>query len=104
MAAGYNSFQEAMALGLPTLFIPNQSTAKDDQDARTRWADSSGCGLRWDDPGADGPPGGLHEAVDRLLDPAIRSRMRSRMADLPAATGAEEIAAALDGWSREPVD
>ena len=32
MAAGYNSFQEAMALGLPTLFIPNMSTAKDDQD------------------------------------------------------------------------
>ena len=105
MAAGYNSFQEAMALGLPTLFVPNQSTAKDDQDARTLWAEQTGCGLRWDDPGPDAEPrepGGLDEAVDRLLDPAERAGMRDRMAGLPPATGAEEIAASLDAWSREP--
>ena len=100
MAAGYNSFQEAMALGLPTLFVPNQSTAKDDQDARTRWAEESGCGLRWDD---DGQTDGLDRAVDRLVDPAERARMQDRMAELPLATGAAEIAAALDGWSRLPV-
>ena len=107
MAAGYNSFQEAMALGLPTLFVPNQVTAKDDQDARTRWVEQTGCGLRWDDPGPDADPhllAGLDGAVDRLLDPAEQDRMRDQMAELPAATGAEEIAAALDGWSREPVD
>ncbi len=99
MAAGYNSFQEAMALGLPTLFVPNQSTAKDDQDARTLWAEQSGCGLRWDD---DGQAKGLNRAVDRLLDPSAQARMRDRMAELPAATGAAEIASALDEWSRQP--
>jgi len=108
MAAGYNSFQEAMALGLPTLFIPNQSTAKDDQNARTLWAEQSGCGLRWDDTGTDGSVAGptaesdasLHAAIDRLVDPAEQAQMRDRMAELPPATGAVEIAAALDGWSR----
>jgi len=102
MAAGYNSFQEAMALSLPTLFIPNQSTAKDDQDARTLWAEQTGCGLRWDDtkPGElGGPDTGLQEAIDRLVDPVEQARMRDRMAELPPATGAAEIAAALDGWS-----
>jgi len=99
MAAGYNSFQEAMALGLPTLFVPNQSTAKDDQDVRTLWAEQSGCGLRWDD---DGQATGLNRAIDRLLDPSDQSRMRDRMAKLPAATGAAEIATALDEWSGQP--
>ena len=102
MAAGYNSFQEAMALGLPTLFIPNMSTAKDDQDARTLWAEQSGCGLRWDDDGADGHGAGLDRAIDRLLDPNEQIRMRDQMAKLPAATGAAEIAAALNEWSRQP--
>ncbi len=99
MAAGYNSFQEAMTLGLPTLFVPNQSTAKDDQDARTLWAEQSGCGLRWND---DGQANGLNRAIDRLLDPSDQARMREEMAKLPAATGAAEIAAALDEWSRQP--
>ena len=99
MAAGYNSFQEAMALGLPTLFVPNQSTAKDDQNARTLWAEQSGCGLRWND---DGQMNGLNRTIDRLLDPSNQARMRDQMAKLPAATGAEEIAIALDEWSRQP--
>ncbi len=89
-----------MALGLPTLFIPNQSTAKDDQDARTLWAEQSGCGLRWDDRGGDVSDAGLHESVDKLVDPVEQARMRDRMAELPPATGAQEIAAALDDWSR----
>ena len=30
-AAGYNSFHELLRFGVPTLFIPNQDTALDDQ-------------------------------------------------------------------------
>ncbi|MDG2428079.1 MAG: glycosyltransferase [Acidimicrobiales bacterium] len=101
MAAGYNSFQEAMALSLPTLFIPNQSTAKDDQDARTRWAEQSGCGLRWDDLGDNKSSDELHTAIDCLIDPAQRTQMRAQMAKLGPATGAEEIAAVLGRWSSE---
>lgn len=104
MAAGYNSFHEAMALGLPTLFVPNQSTAKDDQDARARWAEQKGAGLRWEDPGPEGSSelqDGLHEAIDRLVDRKEQAEMRRQMAELPPATGAEEIADALNSWGQE---
>jgi Glycosyltransferase family 28 C-terminal domain len=37
-ASGYNSFHELLRFGIPTLFIPNQDTALDDQGARARFA------------------------------------------------------------------
>ena len=37
-AAGYNSFHELLRFGIPTLFIPNQDTALDDQQGRARFA------------------------------------------------------------------
>ena len=101
MAAGYNSFHEAMSLGLPTLFVPNLGTAKDDQDARARWAEAAGTGLRWDE--ATGDTDDLNAAVDRLVDPAGQEALRARMAALPPANGAREIAEALEGWGREAV-
>jgi Glycosyltransferase family 28 C-terminal domain len=41
-AAGYNSFHELLRFGVPTLFIPNQDTALDDQLARARFAADHG--------------------------------------------------------------
>jgi UDP:flavonoid glycosyltransferase YjiC (YdhE family) len=41
-ACGYNSFHELLRFGIPTLFIPNQNTALDDQQGRVRWAADSG--------------------------------------------------------------
>ncbi len=41
-ASGYNSFHELMRLGVPSLFIPNQGTALDDQEARARYAADQG--------------------------------------------------------------
>src|SRR5512133_644151 len=41
-ASGYNSFHELLRFGIPTLFIPNQDTALDDQEARARFASDSG--------------------------------------------------------------
>ena len=41
-AAGYNSFHELMRFGVPTLFIPNQDTALDDQQGRARFASDRG--------------------------------------------------------------
>lgn len=37
-ATGYNSFHELLRFGVPTLFVPNTSTALDDTEARSRWA------------------------------------------------------------------
>ena len=41
-AAGYNSFHELLRFGVPTLFIPNQDTALDDQQGRARFASDQG--------------------------------------------------------------
>src|SRR4029434_9623309 len=41
-AAGYNSFHELLRFGIPTLFIPNQDTALDDQQGRARFASDRG--------------------------------------------------------------
>ena len=41
--------------------------------------------------------------VDRLVDPAGQEALRARMAALPPADGAREIAEALVGWGREAV-
>jgi UDP:flavonoid glycosyltransferase YjiC (YdhE family) len=101
MAAGYNSFHESMSLGLPTLFVPNIGTAKDDQDARARWAEASGTGLRWDETTGDSDD--LQAAIDQLVDPARQEALRAKMADLPTADGAREIAEALVGWGQEAV-
>ncbi len=41
-ATGYNSFHELLRFGVPSLFIPNRSTALDDQEARARHASEQG--------------------------------------------------------------
>jgi hypothetical protein len=41
-AAGYNSFHELLRFGIPTLFIPKQTTALDDQQGRARFAADRG--------------------------------------------------------------
>jgi hypothetical protein len=41
-ASGYNSFHELLRFGIPTLFVPNQNTALDDQRARARFAADRG--------------------------------------------------------------
>jgi UDP:flavonoid glycosyltransferase YjiC (YdhE family) len=95
MASGYNSFHEALALELPTLFIPNTHTKMDDQSARARFAVEHGVALAWSDTG--GEP--LDAAVERLADASERARLRAAMRTLPVADGAEGAAATLRLWA-----
>ena len=95
MASGYNSFHEALALELPTLFIPNLHTKMDDQSARARFAADAGVGLQWS--GDDPTP--LEAVIDRLVDPSEQQRLRESMRQLPPAEGATEVAAALRLWA-----
>jgi len=44
-AAGYNSFHEAVAAALPTIFVPNENPMMDDQLARASYAERRGLGL-----------------------------------------------------------
>src|SRR5699024_5128515 len=41
-AAGYNSYHEHLAFGLPSIFVPNDHTRTDDQVGRARYAEEVG--------------------------------------------------------------
>lgn len=41
-ASGYNSFQELLRMGVPSLFVPNRATQLDDQEGRARYAADQG--------------------------------------------------------------
>jgi UDP-N-acetylglucosamine:LPS N-acetylglucosamine transferase len=43
-AAGYNTFHEVIAQGLPTIFVPNRHPSMDDQGARAEFAQDHGAG------------------------------------------------------------
>ena len=45
VAAGYNSFHEAVLAGVPAVFVPNLETTTDDQAGRARWAADRGLGV-----------------------------------------------------------
>jgi|TARA_R110002110_G_scaffold304438_1_gene518513 UDP-N-acetylglucosamine--N-acetylmuramyl-(pentapeptide) pyrophosphoryl-undecaprenol N-acetylglucosamine transferase len=94
IATGYNSFHEALSLGLPSIFVPNLATKTDDQDARSRWASEQGLGLRWD--GSDEQT--LRAAVATLTDSEHRAGIRTRLTALPAADGSRAAAQLIEGW------
>ncbi len=94
LAAGYNSFHEALALGLPTVFVPNLATRTDDQDARSRYAAAQGWAWRWD--GTD--PAELDRVTSALCDPAQRAAVVERLGTLPPANGAAQVAQLLRSW------
>lgn len=94
IATGYNSFHETLSLGLPSILVPNLSTRTDDQDARSRWADDHGLGIRWD--GSD--PAVIRRAVETLSTDSERELMRERLDALPAADGSILAAQLIEGW------
>ncbi|WP_395161397.1 hypothetical protein [Ilumatobacter sp.] len=94
IAPGYNSFHEALSLGLPSILVPNLATKTDDQDARSRWAHEQGLGLRWD--GSDEQT--LQEAVAALTDDEQRAGIRTRLAALRTADGSRTAARLIERW------
>jgi len=92
LAAGYNSFHEALGLGLPAVFAPNTAAATDDQAARAGWADEHGAGVRWDTSSA----GDVDRAIHAIVDDTVRSSIRDRLATLPPPTGASEVARLIE--------
>jgi len=91
-AAGYNSFHELVGSGVPTAFVANRSTGRDDQPARARWAEAAGVGL--DVPLLDA--GGVGRVVRELGDPAVRERLRGALAAVAGPNGAAAAQAEVE--------
>lgn len=91
-AAGYNSFHEWTSMQIPTLWVPNEATAVDDQVARGRWAQDQGTGLNM----PDGMENELRGLIGRLVDDVERSKMQEQMSLLPASDGAEQAARLIE--------
>ncbi len=91
-AAGYNSFHELVGFGVPTAFVANRSTGRDDQPARARWAQAAGVGL--DVPQLDAA--GVDRVVRELGDPQVRSRMRGALAGVAQPNGAAAAQAQVE--------
>ncbi len=95
--AGYNTFHEHIAGGIPTLFVPDESPDMDRQVDRARWAEERGAALmhRLDDGEA-----GLSAAIDRLLSADARAALTAACAAIAGArwqNGAEALAGMLEG-------
>jgi hypothetical protein len=88
LAAGYNSFHEALSSAAPAIFVPNAATRTDDQHARSRWARDHGLAREWDGRSIEQLVAGVEWATDAVE----QERVRARLLDLPPATGAEETA------------
>lgn len=89
-AAGYNSAQEAVALGIPSVLIPNTKTRTDDQARRARELAARGLCLE------AGDMEQLREAVQAVSDAGVRQALRDRLATLEPPQGALHAAEVLE--------
>ena len=88
-AAGYNSFNELMHFGVPTVFWPQEKWA-DDQKARAERAASVGAAVVLDADGAS-----LRKTVERFRDPAERLAASCAARKLVPRNHASEAASAV---------
>ena len=87
-AAGYNSFHELIAAGIPTLFVPNENPVMDEQVTRANHARRHGLGpcLRAHETRR------VDECVMELLDDKRRQAITAQCRTLKSANGAAEAA------------
>ena len=90
-AGGYNTVHELLPARIPTVLVPNVATSTDDQVARVRWATEAGMALY-----AGESAESVTAGVTRLLDSSVRAELRAACGTLPAADGADQLAAILN--------
>jgi len=90
-AAGYNTFHEVIALGLPTIFVANRHPSMDDQGARATYAQDHGVGFDLKDDEMH-----LFPTLCRaMLTPEANQVLRAACASFDQANGASEAAAVI---------
>lgn len=90
-AAGYNSFHEAIAFGVPTVFIATTHAAVDDQRGRARYAQDMGAALELPEDKLFQLPA----VCSVMLDHRARAVIREKCALLRRPNGAERAAGAI---------
>jgi len=95
-ATGYNGVHELLPAQVPTVFVSN-IRGTDDQEARARWCHDLGYALRADQADlAD-----ITKTVKKLQDPQVRAALSAKCAELPNATGGQEIADMLFALTKQ---
>lgn len=89
-AAGYNSAQEAVALAVPTILVPNRATTTDDQVRRARQLAEKGLVLTAETVVE------LQAALAKIGDPDFREELKSALHRECEPQGAAEAAAIVD--------
>lgn len=87
-AAGYNTYHEVMAFGLPTIFVANRHPSMDDQGARATFAQDHGAGFDLTDEEMHIFP----TLCRAMLTPQANAALRANCAAFATGNGASEAA------------
>ena len=90
-AAGYNSFNEVVSLGLPTIFISNDHPIMDDQGARATFAVNQGAAFSI----AEDELSEIPRYVEVMMNPTVRQHLSVNAARIAARNGAGDAAQAI---------
>lgn len=89
-AAGYNTVQESIELGLPAVFVPNPHTKTDDQERRALTIAERNLGFVAIDESQ------LHEAIWELSKDDVRQGIRNAQYHQRQPAGSESAASAIE--------
>ena len=87
IAGGYNSFHEVIEASIPSICYPNPKTGRDDQFARTKLAEESGCMLVVKNRTKES----ISISISRIIDSKVRSEMRAKCSLLQRDNGAKDV-------------
>jgi UDP:flavonoid glycosyltransferase YjiC (YdhE family) len=87
-AAGYNSFNETISFGVPSVLVPNLNRTMDDQSARAAYADQHGAAVHLD---LEMLPE-LRRILAAMMDEQRRRVMHEKCLEIAKPNGAEEAA------------
>ena len=87
-AVGYNSFNDIISFGVPSILVPNLNRAMDDQAARANFAASHGAAIHLDSPTRND----LEEALTTIESLEYRRTLSSNCSAIAKPNGADHAA------------